>query len=275
MSFFLTIFTVWFISGISSVPSLIQLIFFFFLPESPRWLIQKGRYDEAHKSLAKFRSNTQKEDIDFEFNSIVDNCLTSQRVEPAPSISRILHTPSIRRALFIGSLLMMFQQLAGINTVMYYSATIIQMSGVHDKATAVWLSAATSSINFIFSFVGILLVERLGRRLLTLSSLLGVVLALLLLGIGFNLSENNSPPVTFHTPNQSICSTVNTCNQCVESHCGFCFFETPANNFSNNSLGNVVSDFFISKLNKGSVNGTCLVIDQIDPLHSNSMLIFR
>lgn len=56
---------------------------------------------------------------------------------------------------------------------MYYSATIIEMSGFRDKRIAIWLSAGVAFFNFAFSTVGVYLVERVGRRILTLSSLAG------------------------------------------------------------------------------------------------------
>lgn len=55
----------------------------------------------------------------------------------------------------------------------YYSATILQMSGVEDDRLAIWLAALTAFINFIFTLVGVWLVERMGRRKLTLGSLAG------------------------------------------------------------------------------------------------------
>lgn len=55
----------------------------------------------------------------------------------------------------------------------YYSATIMQMAGVRDDKQAIWLTAVTSATNFVFTLVGVWLVERVGRRKLTLGSLLG------------------------------------------------------------------------------------------------------
>ncbi|UXI19877.1 mannose-1-phosphate guanyltransferase beta [Sarcoptes scabiei] len=240
--------------GLSAVPSILQLIFFTFLPESPRWLVQKGRYDLAYQALTKFRyANTVEEDIRTEFASIKESCLNSERDRNnSKSIKAIVSNPMVMRALFVGCLLMIIQQVAGINTVMYYSATIIQMSGVTDKSTAVWLSALTASINFIFSFVGLVLVERLGRRRLTLSSLFGVIISLLILAAGFQLAEINSPPVSFNpNPNDdSICSRMRNCDQCVSSLiCGYCFSE-------NTKSGN--KDLFVSLLQTNKFNGTCL-----------------
>ena len=85
----------------------------------------------------------------------------------------MLGNPSVRRALVVGCGLQMYQQIAGINTIMYYSATIIKMSGVSSDSHAVWLAALTAFINFSFTFVGLVLVERVGRRKLVLGSIGG------------------------------------------------------------------------------------------------------
>lgn len=58
----------------------------------------------------------------------------------------------------------------------YYSATILQMAGIRDDKQAIWLTAATSGTNFVFTLVGVWLVERVGRRKLTLGSLFGTLL---------------------------------------------------------------------------------------------------
>lgn len=58
----------------------------------------------------------------------------------------------------------------------YYSATILQMAGIRDDKQAIWLTAATSGTNFVFTLVGVWLVERVGRRKLTLGSLFGALL---------------------------------------------------------------------------------------------------
>lgn len=61
-------------------------------------------------------------------------------------------------------------------TCRYYSATILQMAGIRDDKQAIWLTAATSGTNFVFTLVGVWLVERVGRRKLTLGSLFGALL---------------------------------------------------------------------------------------------------
>ena len=65
------------------------------------------------------------------------------------------------------------QQLSGINTVMYYAGTIVVMAGFTDVSLAIWITAVIGFVGFASTFVGLFLVERAGRRCLTLGSLLG------------------------------------------------------------------------------------------------------
>ena len=144
-------------------------------------------------------------------------------------LKRVWAHKYIRKALIVGIWLQMIQQLTGINTVMYYSATIIQMSGVHDKKLAVWFASITSVVNSITAFCGLFFVEKVGRRRLTLGSLAGVILSLNLLAIGFQLGGDNSPPITFDAygnNSKEICSSYSNCMGCITSpDCGYCFMD--------------------------------------------------
>uniref|UniRef100_A0A672LB97 Solute carrier family 2 member 13 n=2 Tax=Sinocyclocheilus grahami TaxID=75366 RepID=A0A672LB97_SINGR len=112
----------------------------------------------------------------------------------------------------------------------YYSATILQMSGVQDDKLAIWLVTVTAFTNFLFTLLGVWLVERVGRRRLTLGSIFGTVLSLCILSVGFLLSAQHSPPVTLHltdptTPNSS-CTTHLSCEPCMlDPSCGYCYQE--------------------------------------------------
>ncbi|XP_023263006.1 proton myo-inositol cotransporter-like isoform X2 [Seriola lalandi dorsalis] len=212
--------------GLSVVPALLQFVGFFFLPESPRWLLQKGRSEEARQVLSRIRGGlTVNEEYDAIRTSIEEE---KEAGGGGLIILRILSQGPTRRALIVGCGLQMFQQLSGINTVMYYSATILQMAGVRDDKQAIWLAAATSATNFVFTLVGVWLVERVGRRKLTLGSLLGTGLSLALLAVGFLLSALNSPPVTLHPVDaqNSTCRQYGSCEFCMlDPTCGFCYRE--------------------------------------------------
>ncbi|XP_063164049.1 proton myo-inositol cotransporter isoform X2 [Candoia aspera] len=213
--------------GLSAVPAVIQFLGFLFLPESPRWLIQKGQTQKARRILSRMRGN---QTIDDEYDSIKNNIEEEEKEVGAagPVIYRMLTYPPTRRELIVGCSFQMFQQLAGINTVMYYSATIMQMSGVRDDRLAIWLAAVTAFTNFIFTLVGVWLVEKIGRRKLTLGSLAGTTVALVVLALGFLLSAQVSPQVTLNTESpsgqNSTCTKYSYCNGCMlDPMCGFCY----------------------------------------------------
>lgn len=102
---------------------------------------------------------------------------------------------------------------------MYYAATIIESSGVYDKSIAVWMASATAILNFIVNIPGIYLVEKVGRRLLTLVSLAGVVASLGFLAIGYHVIEKDAPLVTSNTTDygfNSTDSTIDLVNHCMK-----------------------------------------------------------
>ena len=236
--------------------------------------MQKGRFEDARRSLKLFRSNVSQSEIDEEFNDIKENCEEAERVNQNASIKEMLTNPLIRRTLFVGCLLMMFQQLCGINTVMYYSATIIQMSGVNDKSTAVWLSAAVSGTNFVFSFIILFFVEKMNRRVLILSSLAGVIFSLMILAVGFNIGDATSPSIAFrpnNVPLDSKCSLPNNCKDCLKQSCGFCFNKTDfADNLPSflHPTGSA-SNFLASK----AAYGTCVAKSSNDSKKSGTFFI--
>uniref|UniRef100_A0A3Q2XPH2 Solute carrier family 2 member 13 n=1 Tax=Hippocampus comes TaxID=109280 RepID=A0A3Q2XPH2_HIPCM len=197
--------------GLSVLPAVLQFVGFLFLPESPRWLIQRGQTQKARRVLSQIRGN---QNIDEEYDSIKNSIEEEEKDGggDGPVIWRILTYPPTRRALLVGCGLQMFQQLSGINTVMYYSATILQMSGVRDDRLAIWLAGLTTLTNFLFTLLGVWLVERVGRRRLTLGSIAGTFLGLCLLAVGFLLSA------------QHIYCTL--CEPCMlDPACGFCYRE--------------------------------------------------
>lgn len=146
--------------ALAAFPAALQLVgFVFILPESPRYLLEMGKSYAARETLQRIRGGGVDEELEYMERNIRD----SQRANNAGS--GLFTTGNGRHALVIGCMLQLFQQFTGINTVMYYSATIIYMSGlVTDPGAAVWFAALTASMNFIFTLVGLWSIERFGRR---------------------------------------------------------------------------------------------------------------
>jgi SP family myo-inositol transporter-like MFS transporter 13 len=128
--------------------------------------------------------------------------------------------------LAIGCSLQVFQQATGINTLMYYTATIVSMAGIGttSASSAIWTSAVITAAYLAACCAGVLLVERLGRRRLLLTSLLGVVFSLVLIAVGFQLASSHSPPAAAgNSSSSSSCDSWTTCSACLEGDgCGFC-----------------------------------------------------
>jgi SP family myo-inositol transporter-like MFS transporter 13 len=169
--------------GIAAVPGAVQLIgLLCVVPESPRWLISKGRDECARNILIKFRPHLSSVD------SEIEDIKASLRQES--NSYKELFAPGTRRALVLGVLLQAFQQFAGINTAMYYSATILQMAGYKDPQSAIWLSDAVAFTNALFTIISIVLIDRIGRRKLLFVSLGGTIIGLLCLGVAFFIASN-------------------------------------------------------------------------------------
>ncbi|XP_031261416.1 inositol transporter 1-like isoform X3 [Pistacia vera] len=175
--------------GVSGVPAVIQFVLMLFMPESPRWLFMKSDKDKAISVLARIY------DIDRLEDEIDHLSAASEEERQKKSTVRYLDVfkrKEIRLAFLAGAGLQAFQQFTGINTVMYYSPTIVQMAGFESNQLALLLSLAIAALNAVGTIVGIYLIDHFGRKKLALSSLFGVVLSLVLLAWAFFAESSGS-----------------------------------------------------------------------------------
>jgi SP family myo-inositol transporter-like MFS transporter 13 len=136
------------------------------------------------------------------------------------TFSDLMSDRNTRRALLIGCLLQACQQAAGINTVMYYAATLLMSAGFTANS-AIWLSAVLAAFNACGSYGGMRVVDKLGRRPLLLGSLSAVVCALGAIAISFYFAEIRSGEL--EDLGDDHCSDYKWTLDCVEdSGCGVC-----------------------------------------------------
>lgn len=219
--------------GIAAVPALLQLFLMFYLPESPRWLYRKKREAEA---IAIMKRIHPPEDLENEIQELKQS--VEQEIElhgPSQKIqfSQLWKVKEVRYALIAGCGIQIFQQFVGINTVMYYSPTIVQLAGFASNTVALLLSLISSGLNALGSILAIYLIDRFGRRKLLISSLLGVITSLVLLTIAFHITTDSSPLVSrkatqqfsgYQCPQYISTSATWDCMQCLKASpdCGFC-----------------------------------------------------
>lgn len=167
---------------IEALPAAIYGIMALFLPESPRYLIGKGELDRASKVLYDF---TGELDVNLKIEQI-RKTLERERKE---SLRDLLGGRfGLKPIVWLGILLSLFQQLVGINVIFYYSTTLWQSVGF-DESQALLTSTITSVMNIVATIIAILLVDKVGRRLMLLVGSAGMAVSLGLMALAFSFGE--------------------------------------------------------------------------------------
>ncbi|CAI9270225.1 unnamed protein product [Lactuca saligna] len=185
--------------GIAGVPPLVQFILMCFLPESPRWLYGQNRIKEATKILEKIYPANE---VEQELKSLQLSIETQKEDErstgdgPFSKIKSAFGNKIVRRGLYAGITVQVAQQFVGINTVMYYSPTIVQLAGFASNRTALALSLITTGLNSIGTILSMLFVDRFGRRRLMIISMIGIIVCLVVLSIMFFQASVHAPIVS-------------------------------------------------------------------------------
>ncbi|HEU5244630.1 MAG TPA: sugar porter family MFS transporter [Gaiellaceae bacterium] len=167
--------------GVGVIPGAVLAIGMFFMPFSPRWLVEKGRKDEARRVLGRYRDSD--EDVEDEVHEI-------EEIAETEFSMRELLGKAVRRMMIVGVALAIFQQIVGINTVIYYAPTILKFAGQQNTG-ALTQSVFIGCTNVFFTIVAILLLDRLGRRFFLITGTSILTVALIGLGIFFAMSGAN------------------------------------------------------------------------------------
>ncbi|WP_114854852.1 sugar porter family MFS transporter [Brachybacterium sp. YJGR34] len=167
---------------IEAVPAAVYGIMALFLPESPRYLIGRDDLDKASKVLYEFTGET---DVNLKITQIQH----SLERESKESLKDLLGGRfGLKPIVWIGILLSLFQQLVGINVIFYYSTTLWQSVGF-DESQALLTSTITSVMNIVATIIAILLVDRVGRRLMLLVGSAGMTVSLGMMALAFSFGE--------------------------------------------------------------------------------------
>ena len=167
--------------SVALIPALILFIGMFSLPESPRWLFEHGQRDKARSVLGRSRSP---EEVDLELQEMEQ--IKSQEGQDERVSYGELFAPFVRPALIIGIGLAIFQQITGINTVIYYAPTILQNVGFSEGGAIAATALGVGVVNVGFTILAVRIIDRAGRKPLLLIGLVGMVISLALLGIVFS-----------------------------------------------------------------------------------------
>jgi SP family galactose:H+ symporter-like MFS transporter len=142
--------------GVIAIPGTLFLLGLFLLPYSPRWLMMRGRREEAAAVLQRLRG-----DADQVAREVAD--IEEQLKTPQHGWGLFLENRNFRRSVGLGVLLQVVQQLTGINVVMYYAPRIFQGMGYATEAQMKF-TALVGLVNVLATFIAIALVDRLGRK---------------------------------------------------------------------------------------------------------------
>ncbi|WP_299624968.1 sugar porter family MFS transporter [uncultured Tenacibaculum sp.] len=166
--------------GIEAVPAIFYFLGLFLVPRSPRWLIIQDRKEEA---LAVIEKVISKEEAQNQVAEVTQSILEDKNKEKS-KISD-LFSKSMRKVITIGLIVGIFQQIVGINAVLFYAPMIFEQTGIGTDASFVQ-AVLVGFTNLIFTVLAIFTIDKLGRKPLLIIGMAGIAICLFLLSYGFN-----------------------------------------------------------------------------------------
>ena len=159
--------------GVVLIPSVVLLIGTLFLPRSPRFLVSSGKEEHAKKILLKTRSA---EEAGRDLQEIHDSFKDSE------GTWRELFSKKLALALFVASSIAFLQQLTGVNSFLQYAPLILKNAGLSSNTVSMLGSLGITLVNLVTTIIGMMLIDKVGRKPLLLTGLVGIIIAEAFLG---------------------------------------------------------------------------------------------
>ncbi|HSI70378.1 MAG TPA: sugar porter family MFS transporter [Gillisia sp.] len=163
--------------GVEAIPAVIYTVFIFFVPRSPRWLISKGKNAEAEKVLRTIHPEAD----------IEGKMLEIQKQSETKISGENIFMKKYRFPLILAFLVAFFNQLSGINAFLYYAPRIFEEAGL-GESTALLSSIGIGVVNLLFTILGVVLIDKLGRKQLMFIGSIGYIISLSLVAASFFLN---------------------------------------------------------------------------------------
>ncbi len=160
--------------GIEAFPAAIYTIIAFTIPKSPRWLLTKFRNNEAIKVIHKINPDQDPEKLMLEIKDEMDNTVANENI----------FLKKYRFPLILAFCIAFFNQLSGINALLYYAPRIFEEAGL-GQSTALLSSIGIGITNLVFTLVGVSLIDKLGRKVLMYIGSVGYIISLGLVSAAF------------------------------------------------------------------------------------------
>jgi MFS transporter, SP family, arabinose:H+ symporter len=175
--------------GLGAVPALIGLALRTQMPESPRWLLRHGRYDQVPKVMAVLGTRDVTEEEARQAGEIIQQTERGNRAQRLRA-----WTPGVRRALIVVCVFFIFQQITGINVPLYYGPHILGpiFSGAHSSlidttVAGVEVTSIMTAVNVASTYLGFRWIDRLGRRKLAMGGFAGMIVFALVSALGLTV----------------------------------------------------------------------------------------
>lgn len=170
--------------AIGFVPGLFLFLGMLYLPDSPRWMLSRGQESKARHVLQRVRG--AKVDVEHEMDAI------KATLKKESESWRTLFSKSVRPVIWIGFALAFIQQVTGINTILYYAPSILEMSGFGGSVTSILATMGIGGVFVIFTIISLPFIDWIGRRPLLIVGLIGMALGLALLAWQFSSEADPS-----------------------------------------------------------------------------------